>query len=82
MHKILDKNVLKNIPWEECPKGYEGPIWRYSNNPIINRHPNSEISRSFNSAVVYFNNEFIGAGPRVSSSSSMRYPGSSTAIPT
>ena len=60
MHKILDNKVLKNIPWQECPKGFEGPIWRYSNNPIIKRHPNSEISRSFNSAVVYFNNEFVG----------------------
>ena len=60
MHKILDNKVLKDMPWEECPKGFEGPIWRYSDNPIIKRHPNSEISRSFNSAVVYFNNEFIG----------------------
>ena len=60
MHKILDQKSVKNIPWEECPKGFEGPIWRFSKNPIVNRHPNSKISRSFNSAVVQFNGEFIG----------------------
>ena len=60
MHKILDQKNLKNIPWEECPKGFEGPVWRYSKNPVIDRHPNNVISRAFNSAVVYFNNEFVG----------------------
>ena len=60
MHKILDKRVLKNIPWQECPQWFEGPVWRYSQNPIIKRHPNAVIARSFNSGVVYFNNEFIG----------------------
>lgn len=60
MSKLLNEKPLKNIPWEECPKGFDGPIWRYSHNPVINRHPNSEISRAFNSAVVYFNNEFVG----------------------
>ena len=56
MSKLLNEKPLKNIPWEECPKDFDGPIWRYSHNPVINRHPNSEISRAFNSAVVYFNN--------------------------
>ena len=60
MSKILNGKVLKNIPWEECPKGFEGPIWRFSKNPVIDRHPNNVISRAFNSALVYFNNEFVG----------------------
>ena len=60
MHKIIDQVSVKNIPWEDCPAGFNGPVWRFSKNPIVNRHPNSKISRSFNSAVVYFNNEFIG----------------------
>lgn len=49
-----------NMPWEECPKGFTGPIWRYSLNPIINRHPAENISRVFNSAAVYFNDEYVG----------------------
>ena len=60
MSKLINQKPLKNIPWEDCPKGFDGPIWRYSQNPIINRHPNSEISRAFNSALVPFNGEFIG----------------------
>lgn len=60
MSKIVNGKPLKNIPWEECPAGFSGPIWRYSANPIIKRHPTSEISRAFNSALVSFNDEFIG----------------------
>ena len=60
MSKLVNGKPLKQMPWEECPQGFDGPIWRYSHNPVINRHPNSEISRAFNSAVVYFNNEFVG----------------------
>ena len=60
MSKLLNGKSLKNIPWEECPRGFNEPIWRYSKNPVINRHPNGAISRAFNSAVVYFDNEFIG----------------------
>ena len=60
MSKLVNGKPLKVIPWEECPKGFDGPIWRYSQNPVINRHPNKVISRAFNSAVVYFNDEFVG----------------------
>ena len=60
MHKIIDNKALKNIPWEDCPSGCKDPIWRYSQNPIINRHPTTEISRTFNSAVVFYQGEFVG----------------------
>ena len=60
MSKVLNGKVLKNMPWEECPKGFEGPIWRFSKNPVINRQPNNVISRVFNSALVPFGNEFVG----------------------
>ena len=58
--KIVNGMAIPNMPWEECPKGFNGPIWRYSKNPVINRHPNSVISRAFNSALVPFNGEFVG----------------------
>lgn len=60
MSKIINGKNIANMPWEDCPKGFEGPIWRYSKNPVIKRHPTKEIARTFNSAVVPFNNEFIG----------------------
>ena len=60
MSKIINGLNIKNMPWEECPEGFEGPIWRFSKNPVVNRHPTKEISRAFNSALVPFNGEFIG----------------------
>ncbi len=60
MSKIINGKVIKNLPWEECPKGFEGPVWRYSGNPIVKRHPSKEVARAFNSALVPFNGEFIG----------------------
>ena len=60
MSKVINGQVVKNMPWEECPQGYQGVIWRYSNNPVINRHPTDDISRVFNSALVPFKDGFIG----------------------
>ena len=60
MSKVVKGNTMTNMPWEECPNGYEQPIWRYSQNPIINRRPVEGISRVFNSAPVPFNGEYIG----------------------
>ena len=30
---------LPNIPWQEKPSGYKGPVWRFTENPIIDRNP-------------------------------------------
>lgn len=56
----FDSQKIKNMPWEDCPKGFDGPVWRYSKNPIINRNPIKGITRIFNSAVVYYNDEYVG----------------------
>ena len=60
MAKVVNMKPLPNMPWEDCPKGFEGPIWRYSGNPIIKRNPNKVIARAFNSALVPFNGEYVG----------------------
>ena len=60
MSKIINGKAIKNLPWQDCPKGFEGPVWRYSGNPIVKRHPSKEVARAFNSALVPFNGEFIG----------------------
>ncbi len=51
---------IPNIPWEEKPKGYDLPVWRYSKNPIIKRNPAKNITRVFNSAVLEYQDEFVG----------------------
>ncbi len=56
---ILSDN-LPNIPWQEKPADSVGPVWRYKENPIINRNPLPGVARIFNSAVVPYQGEFIG----------------------
>ncbi len=50
-YRMIGENT-ENIPWEDRPKGFAGPIWRYSQNPVIGRNPIDGIARIFNSAVV------------------------------
>ncbi|MBD5157711.1 MAG: glycosylase [Butyrivibrio sp.] len=53
--------AVNNVPWQEKPEGIVGaPIWRYSENPIINRNPIENVARIFNSAVVPYEGKFIG----------------------
>ena len=58
-HQIIGKE-LANMPFEERPQGCFAPIWRYSKNPIINRNPFKIASRVFNSAVMAYEDGFIG----------------------
>ncbi|MBE6876823.1 MAG: glycosylase [Ruminococcus sp.] len=51
---------LYNIPWQDCPENSELPVWRYSENPIIQRNPVQGVSRIFNSAVQPYENGYIG----------------------
>jgi beta-1,4-mannooligosaccharide/beta-1,4-mannosyl-N-acetylglucosamine phosphorylase len=57
--KMITTN-LPNIPWQDKPADCIGPVWRYTENPIIDRNPMPGIARIFNSAVVPYNGEFIG----------------------
>ncbi len=52
--------VLPNIPWQDKPSGCTTPMWRYSENPVINRNPIPNVARIFNSAVIPYNGSFIG----------------------
>ena len=53
---------VPNVPWQERPAGeFNGaPIWRYSENPIIGRNPLKGVARIFNSAVMPYEDGFIG----------------------
>lgn len=59
MAKIVNCS-LSNIPWQEKPCGCNGPIWRYSDNPIIERDAIPSSNSVFNSAVVPFGGAFAG----------------------
>ena len=52
---------LPNIPWEEKPKGNPDVLWRYTGNPIIGWNPIPKAARIFNSAVIPYRGEFVGA---------------------
>lgn len=58
--KIFNEKPIPNLPWEEKPKGYTKPVWRYSRNPVIPRDLLPTSNSIFNSAVVTFKDGFAG----------------------
>ena len=61
MAKILNSKV-KNIPWQEKPENCTDPVWRYTENPIIDRSFVKDANSIFNSAVVRRDKEDDFAG--------------------
>ena len=59
MAKIIGK-APPNMPWQDKPAGYEKPVWRYDQNPIIPRDLIPTSNSIFNSAVVPFNGAYAG----------------------
>lgn len=60
MSRTIIGDALPNIPWEDKPKGYEGVMWRYSKNPLIDWNPTPSTARIYNSAVLPFEGSFVG----------------------
>lgn len=59
MSKIIGP-ALPGMPWQDKPEGCRDVMWRYDNNPIVTRH-NVEGSRSiFNSAVIPYEDGYVG----------------------
>lgn len=59
-YKMISPEV-PNMPWQEAPENLlDAPMWRYSENPIINRNPVKGVTRIFNSAVMPYEDGFIG----------------------
>lgn len=48
------------FPWEEGSPTSEAPIWRYSKNPIVPRHPFPKAAKVYNSAVIPFGKGYAG----------------------
>lgn len=60
-NKKMITTSIPNIPWQEKPEGIKNaPIWRYNENPIIDRNPTDNVARIFNSAVIAYDDHFIG----------------------
>ncbi len=59
MAKIIGAS-LPNIPWQDKPQGCSDVLWRYSNNPIVQRNAIPCSNSIFNSAVVPYKGEFAG----------------------
>lgn len=59
MSRIIGPAV-KNLPWQEKPKGCQDPVWRYQQNPVIGRHGIPSSNSIFNSAVVPYQDGFAG----------------------
>ena len=59
MAKIIG-DKLDKMPWEDKPLDCKEPVWRYSKNPIIERHLNFSNNSIFNSAVVPFEGGYAG----------------------
>ncbi len=59
MTKIIG-DALKNMPWEEKPAQCKEVIWRYSNNPVIERDAIPSSNSIFNSAVVPYGGKYAG----------------------
>ena len=59
MSKIIGNN-LPDMPWQEKPAGEHMPVWRYDQNPIIGRYEQKRSNSIFNSAVVPFEDGYVG----------------------
>ncbi len=53
-------NNLPNIPWQDRPAGCNDIVWRYSENPIIDKSFIPTANSIFNSAVIPKDGKFVG----------------------
>lgn len=58
-YKIIGQRI-PNMPWEDKPVNCKDVVWRYSQNPIIQRDLLPTSNSIFNSVIVPFNGEFAG----------------------
>ncbi|MGA2379733.1 MAG: glycoside hydrolase family 130 protein [Spirochaetia bacterium] len=53
-------DAVRNLPWEEKPKGSTDVLWRHSGNPIIPRYPFPGAQGVYNSAAIAWKDAFLG----------------------
>ncbi len=52
--------AIPNVPWQPKPAGNPDLVWRYDGNPVIGRRPLPRVTGIYNSAVVPWQDGFIG----------------------
>jgi beta-1,4-mannooligosaccharide/beta-1,4-mannosyl-N-acetylglucosamine phosphorylase len=57
---IIIGEALPRIPWQEKPEDCSGVVWRDTRNPITGWNPIKSASRIFNSAVIPYEDGFVG----------------------
>ncbi len=57
--KIIGEE-LANIPWQDAPQGCKDVIWRHTENPILGWNEIADLARVYNSAVVPYQDGFMG----------------------
>ena len=60
MNNTIIGEALPNIPWEERPQVSTEVVWRSEKNPILSRHHIPTSNSIYNSAVVPFEDGFVG----------------------
>jgi beta-1,4-mannooligosaccharide/beta-1,4-mannosyl-N-acetylglucosamine phosphorylase len=60
MKSTIIGKALPNMPWQDKPKDYSGVVWRYEKNPVIGRNILKSSGRIFNSAIIPYQDGFIG----------------------
>lgn len=60
MKKTIIGKPLPNMPWQDKPAGCKDPVWRFNENPVIDRNPLVCSDRVFNSALVPWNDGYVG----------------------
>ncbi len=53
-------DAVANLPWQDRPADSSELVWRYSNNPVIDRHPIPCAFSIYNSAVIPFGGKYAG----------------------
>jgi beta-1,4-mannooligosaccharide/beta-1,4-mannosyl-N-acetylglucosamine phosphorylase len=54
------EQAIPNIPWQDRPANDTSVVWRHEGNPIINWNPTPKTARIYNSAVLPYEDGFIG----------------------
>ena len=61
--KLKDRanpHIQKAIPWQDRKANNSDIVWRYDENPVVNRYDIPSSNSIFNSAIVPFNGNFAG----------------------
>ncbi len=57
---LIHPSSIPGLPWEERPEGCQDVVWRSNRNPIIPRNLIPHANSIFNSAVIPYQDAFVG----------------------